>query len=129
MDGTTKRKEQTCDPKSRKISGYQRHCSPVKENRKLLMEIGRSFCLRYDRLMDEFKTIQNDPYKKRKLTQLNNDPQYNEHSFLVQHGMTLGEYDLLYFLIHSDNRKKYQQKSTQKSTQKQSNTQKALQQG
>lgn len=75
-------------------------------------DVGRSFCLRYDQMMDSFKQI--PLYDKRKLTQLNNLPKYNPHAFLVQHGLTLGEYDLLYFLIYSDNRRKYQQKSTQK---------------
>jgi hypothetical protein len=74
--------------------------------------VGASFCSRYNLLHHYVEQIPIE--QKRKLTQLNNVPQYDENSFLIRHGVTLGEYNLLNFIIYSGKRKEYQQKSVQK---------------
>lgn len=78
------------------------------------MNVHETFCRRYDQLYGHVEQIPIEV--KRKLTQLNNLSQYNEHSFLLQHGCTLGEYNLMYFLIYSNKRKEYQHKSSMKRT-------------
>lgn len=72
--------------------------------------MGESFCRKYDQMHEYVETI--PMFEKRKLTKMNNDPSHNEHHFLLQHGITLGEYNLFSFLIYSNKRKEYQQKST-----------------
>ena len=75
--------------------------------------MGDSFCVRYDQL---YKHVEQIPDKlKHKITQFNHGANSNEHLFLPQHHITLGEYNLLYFLSFSDKRKKYQEKSVKKS--------------
>ncbi len=72
--------------------------------------IGESFCLRYTQLHQQVQKI---PERvKHKISQLNHLADGDEHLFLVQHGLTLGEYNLLYFLIYGVKRKQYQQKSS-----------------
>lgn len=72
--------------------------------------IGQSFCTRYNHL---YQYVDQIPDKiKREITRLNHVPNSNEHLFLVSHGLTLGEYNLLYFLIYCKKRKTYQEKST-----------------
>lgn len=72
--------------------------------------IGESFCIRYTQLHQHVEKI---PERiKHKISQLNHLPNSDEHLFLVQQGLTLGEYNLLYFLHYFDKRKQYQQKSS-----------------
>jgi hypothetical protein len=75
-------------------------------------QIGDSFCKRYDQLYHVVNDM-SEPLK-RKITQLNHIPNANEHLFIPQHSITLGEYNLTYFLIYSNNRKAYQKKSSDK---------------
>ncbi len=74
-------------------------------------DIGESFCIRYTRLHEHVDQMPDGT--KRKITQFNHLPNSDEHLFLVRHGLTMGEYNLLYFLIYSNKRKGYQEKSTQ----------------
>ena len=72
-------------------------------------KLGESLCQRYEQL---HRALENIPMeRKRKMNQA--PKQSDEHVFLVRHGMTLGEYNLLYFLKYSDNRKRYQRASTE----------------
>ena len=67
-------------------------------------KLGESLCQQYDQLHHAVESMPMELKRK-----MNHAPkQSDEHVFLVRHGMTLGEYNLLYFLKYSDNRKKYQ---------------------
>lgn len=76
--------------------------------------IGESFCTRYTQLHQ--CVVKLPDLIKHKIAQLNHLPNSDEHLFLVQHGLTLGEYNLLYFIHYSDLRKQYQRKSTSSSS-------------
>lgn len=75
---------------------------------------GESFCHRYDQLHHHVHKMPME--LKRKITQFNHVSDCSEHLFLPLHGITLGEYNVLYFLIYSHKRKDYQSKSQERAS-------------
>ena len=81
---------------------------------------GESFCNRYNQLHHHVHEMPME--LKRKITQFNHVADCSEHLFLPPHGITLGEYNILYFLIYSGKRKDYQTKSVEKASHNQAGT-------